>query len=272
MEQSVKCEACGGIATETYAAFGTRMDLCPTCLDQYEIQRAYQDRVDEIEGLSGEGNYDAALGILQELLDKYGHLDHIGVFRTAISAHEALILEFQGRLAEAAEKYRSILVLPNESERLLNRWSIARVLDKMGDVPGTIRELELGLDAATGAAIPTALTVLDKYASVLARENLEMPERYRRLFEDVANWWGLGAMNAVLAGGRSLTKAVLTAAAEEREAVKRFEGLCARLTELGAKRGDRQSVRKAIQDYVDTEGVGFYRRQAEAWLAEEEAI
>jgi tetratricopeptide (TPR) repeat protein len=269
MGQSVRCEACGRPASHNYAALGRPVALCSACVGQYEIQKAYQGRVQDIEDLSREGNYAAALGILQELLNAYGHRDCLGVFRAAIFSHQAVTLEFQGRLAEALEKYRSISVFPDESEMLLNRWSIGRLLDKMGDVSGAIRELEMGLDAAAGLAIPTALTVLNTYAQIMAREGSEVLERYRPLFDEVASWWGLKADIGGPEGGVSLTRSILLASDEERAAVNRFERLRARLKELRFDRADERAVRETLRAYVDTERVGFYRQRVDGWLQQE---
>src|SRR5260370_5323724 len=108
----MKCEACDQPASNVYTGCGDPMNLCSSCLDQHEIQKAYNDRMMQIVTLANSGDCDSALRILEELLDSYGSRDHQGSFRYGILFHQALVLEQQGRFAEALEKLSSIAAFP----------------------------------------------------------------------------------------------------------------------------------------------------------------
>src|SRR5215471_14029601 len=213
----MKCEACDKQATHVYEAYGNRMHLCSSCKDQHEIQKAYNDRMIEIVDLSNRGDCDAALSILQGLLDAQGDRDHTGGFRYGILSHQALVLKQQGRFAEGLEKLRSINTFPSQSEFLVNQLAIAKLLGELGKHADAIGELERGLDAASESSLPTALSLFAEYARITRTESSEVPARFRDLFQDVVRWWGIPGSKAPEACLEPFSETIQAADKQRRE-------------------------------------------------------
>jgi len=180
-----------------------------------QVQDAYEQRLLEIVALTMNGQHDRALEILQALERTYAPLDKDGWLHRSVVSHRGLILADRGDLTGALEAYRQAQQYPLRegaaalSDYVVNQLAISRILDKMGDSAGAIRELEAGLDAAVGPVVATAFNLLVLYALIARRSGLAMPTRYRELLE--ASCQRLGLPVTPSKETESLIEAVLTA-------------------------------------------------------------
>jgi hypothetical protein len=239
------------------------MDICERCLDRYEIQDAYEARLPEIASFIDKQDYENALAVLDQLQIAEGARDHEGWLQNSILADRALILGRQGRWNEALDIYRlrAKRGFQDDSEYLVHQLAVADLLDQADKPAAAVQELELGLNAAQGNSISTALNLFVLYAGIAAREGWDIPTSYRPLLEQTLQRWGITIDQALL-DQASLVAAIDAAHDANRAAQARYERLHQQLLELGDDVEAARSRAALLREYIEQEPIALYQRMA----------
>src|SRR5690242_16529079 len=87
------CASCGAAATARYSHGDQTVEVCARCLDRLELQDAFEARLLDLHALSTDGQYSAALQLLDELVDAHQARDHDRWLARSVLAHRAILLE-----------------------------------------------------------------------------------------------------------------------------------------------------------------------------------
>jgi hypothetical protein len=218
--------------------------VCDRCLARQELQDAYEGRLIELHQLVEDGRFEGALALLDELATRHAARDHDGWLQRSLLAHRALILGEQGDLDGAIAAQREVL----------------RRITEPADLASEGLALATLLERQAGRAVPAALTLLARYASIKSQQRQEIPERYRRDLESAMAWWGMDPPAPTAPLGRLIANADQALA----RAQARFNRL---QSELARSRGDPTARAAAVARYVASEPVGFFRQQARDLLS-----
>ena len=265
----VRCEGCESLALRIYESFGRTLNVCERCLARLELQDAWEERLPFILELEAVGHFDAAFVEADNMEQIYRARDQEGWLRGQVAAFKAQVLAAQGHTNEALVllRQRANDGIRENSDFLVNQLAIANLYTELSKPEEAISALRTGLDFADGNGIPTALSLLGRYASLASKIKIGVSTDYLPLFQTVLNWWGIDLGQPVALDDFSLGEAVLVAVATEREANKRFEELSARLQVLRKGGSNSEKRSELVKDFVNLEKVGFYRKMALQLLA-----
>lgn len=208
--------------------------------------------------------HERASAVLQSIWEDNRARDYDGWLQSEILSTEGLILEQQGRIAEALETYRlrAERDFPEHSEFLIIQLSIARTLDQTGQPRAALLELERGLDAVQESGFQAALTLLAAYAGISRREHEMVPIRYRDLLEKIRQSYAIETPDDALGDSSSLTEAILATEAATLKAFQRYEELQEELRLSASGPAELQHAIERLRAYIATESVGYYKSMA----------
>ena len=257
------CEICGGGVAGSYTRCGETLQLCARCLDRMQIQDAYEGQLLELHRLTVDGRYADVLAALDGLFAQHRGRDHDGWLERSLTSHRALVLAEQGDLVAAAAAHRAVIAASPDDHS--ERFGLAGVLERMGDLDEAVAEVERGLAAITARTAPAALSGLVRLARFCAAQGREVPASHRDALEAAVRWWGLPLPAALLASDAPLAPAIAAADTAVRDAQARYQALQVYLQVLSAQ-PDIGLVAATLRAYQQHEPVAYYRQHVQDLL------
>lgn len=201
---------------------------------------------------------------MQDILKRYTARDHDGWLKNTILSEQGLIFAKQGRLSEALKKYRlrAQNSFPEPTEFLVSQLAITCTLDQIGNPEEAVDELEIGLEAARGPAVPTALGLLVRYAKIRERLRRRVPVRHAPLLQEIIRWYGLQISSELFDNSSSLAPAIIATDVALGEATARYDSHLKQLRDIPKDSTEKQRTAEVLQAYIDIEPVEFYRKIA----------
>jgi len=193
-------------ATEPYVRGKQTRMVCATCLENNRARDALEDRLIYITNLEHDGQYDAALACLDEILEANRHRDHDLWLARSIAMHRSAILFEAGRHAEAEKACEAWAQLGfrDVHDRWMHAAEVARTLDALGRPREALAVIEDALGHRDPKYLTAAMLLLVPVVELSEKLGQPVDPKWRSLAEAVAKRY-----RAELPAADSLGKAIL---------------------------------------------------------------
>lgn len=180
-------------ATENYALSGHTKPVCAACLERWNVQDAYENKLLHITALERRGQYDEALACLDAILEANSDRDHDGWLARSVADHRVLLLLDAGRYAEAEESCRAWarLGFADVSQRWMHALGTAHSLEALGRDQEAVAALEDALGYEDPKYLPSVLSVLTELVRLSEKVGQAFDSKWLRTAEAVAERYGI---------------------------------------------------------------------------------
>jgi tetratricopeptide (TPR) repeat protein len=167
--------------------------VCATCLEKNRARDALEDRLIYITDLECDGQYDAALACLDEILEANGPYDHDLWLARSIAMHRSGTLFSAGRYAEAEKACEAWAQLGFQDvwRRWMHGFRKAETLDALGRPREALEALEDALSHQEPREIPSAGHMLVAVAELSEKLGQPVDPKWRSLTEAWAKHHGV---------------------------------------------------------------------------------
>jgi tetratricopeptide (TPR) repeat protein len=180
-------------ATEPYVRGKQTRMVCATCREKNRARDALEDRLIDIVNLEHDEQYDAALAILDEILEANRHRDHDLWLARSIAMHRSAILFEAGRYAEAEKACEAWAQLGFQDvwRRWMHGFEKARTLDALGRPGEALAALEDALSYQEPREIPSAGYMLVALVELSEKLGQPVDPKWQSLTEAWAKHHGI---------------------------------------------------------------------------------
>lgn len=167
--------------------------VCAACFDRWTVQSAMDDKLIQLMTLEGQGQYDEALALLDEILEANRHLDHDGWLVRSILDRRALIFLDTQRYAEALEACEAWAQLGfgDVSERWMHALGTAHTLEPLGRDQEALDIIEDALGYQDPKYLPGVLGVLEELVRFSNKLGKPVDPKWLKLAEAAAERYGV---------------------------------------------------------------------------------
>jgi tetratricopeptide (TPR) repeat protein len=180
--------------------------VCVTCRENNRARDALEDRLIYFTDLELDGQYDAALACLDEILEANRHHDHDLWLARSIAMHRSAILFEAGRYADgekACEAWAQ-LGFRDVHDRWMHAAEKARTLDALGRPREALAAVEDALGHQETKYIPSAMLLLIPLVELSKKLGQPVDPKWRDLAEAWARYYKID-----MPVGDSLEKTIL---------------------------------------------------------------
>lgn len=167
--------------------------VCAACLERWNVQVAYENKLLHITALERHGQYDEALACLDAILEANSERDRDGWLARSIAHHVVLVLLDAGRYPEALQACRAweSLGFADVSERWQHATATGHALEGLGRDGEAVAALEDALGYEDPKHLPSVLGVLTELVRLSEKIGQPVDPKWLRIAEAVAERYGV---------------------------------------------------------------------------------